>query len=127
VKLADTGIWIDHFRHADPELSRTLADDMMLCHPVVIGELALGSLRNRASTLAYLGALREVAVATHPEVMEMVERHQLYGMGIGYSDAHLLASTLIDGRAELWTRDKRLGAAARKAGVKLASEGGAAG
>ncbi|MGO4832919.1 type II toxin-antitoxin system VapC family toxin, partial [Rhizobiaceae sp. 2RAB30] len=118
MRLADTGIWIDHFRQIDPLLSQTLADDMMLCHPVVIGELALGSLRNRAATLAYLAALRESAVATHPEVMEMVERHQLHSMGIGYSDAHLLASTLIDSRAELWTRDKRLGAAARKVGVR---------
>lgn len=123
MRLADTGIWIDHFRHADLQLARTLADDLMLSHPVVIGELALGSLHDRAATLGYLGALQQVAVATHLEVMEMVERHQLFSVGIGYSDAHLLASTLIDGRAELWTRDKRLGVAARKAGVRLVNEG----
>ncbi|MBX4906538.1 MULTISPECIES: type II toxin-antitoxin system VapC family toxin [Rhizobium] len=117
--LADTSIWIDHFRHADPELRKIIEDDRLLCHPAVIGELALGSLRNRGSVIAFLAAQREVAVATHDEVMVMIDRHNIFSMGIGYTDAHLLASVLLDRRAALWTRDKRLQGAAGKAGVSL--------
>lgn len=117
--LADTSIWIDHFRYADSELRAIIEDDRLLCHPAVIGELALGSLRNRGSVIAFLAAQREVSVATHDEVMTMIDRHNIFSMGIGYTDAHLLASVLLDRRAALWTRDKRLQAAAEKAGVSL--------
>ena len=117
--LADTSIWIDHFRHADAELRRIIEDDRLLCHPSVIGELALGSLRNHRSVMAFLAAQREAMVATHDEVMTMIDRHGIFSMGIGYTDAHLLASVLLDQRAALWTRDKRLRAAAEKAGASL--------
>ncbi len=117
--LADTSIWIDHFRHSDAELRRIIEEDMLLCHPFVTGELALGSLRDRAMVLAFLAAQRQAAVATHDEIMTMVERHRLSGMGIGYTDAHLLASVLLDRGAALWTRDKRLGTAAKTAGATL--------
>lgn len=36
--LADTSIWIEHFRHADAELRRIIDDDRLLCHPAVIGD-----------------------------------------------------------------------------------------
>ncbi|WP_234838969.1 type II toxin-antitoxin system VapC family toxin, partial [Sinorhizobium meliloti] len=90
--LADTSIWIDHFRHTDAELRRIIEDDRLLCHPAVIGELALGSLRERSSVIAFLMAQREALVATHQEVMMMIDRHAIFSMGIGYTDAHLLAS-----------------------------------
>lgn len=117
--LADTSIWIDHFRHTDAELIRIVEDDRLLCHPAVIGELALGSLRDRGNVLAFLTAQRKALVATHDEVMMMIDRHSIFSMGIGYTDAHLLASVLLDQRASLWTRDKRLRAAAEKAGAEL--------
>lgn len=122
MRLADTGIWIDHFRYSDDLLASLIEHDMLLCHPAVIGELALGSLRERGSTLEYLSALQMVVVASHEEVMTMVERHSLYSMGIGYTDAHLLTSVMLDSRAELWTRDKRLQKAARKAGADLSPD-----
>ena len=75
--LADTSIWIDHFRHADAELRRIIEHDRLLCHPSVIGELALGSLRNRGSVMAFLAAQRGAVVATHDEVMTMIDRHSL--------------------------------------------------
>ncbi|MFQ6180368.1 type II toxin-antitoxin system VapC family toxin [Sinorhizobium meliloti] len=115
--LADTSIWIDHFRHTDAELRRIVEDDRLLCHPTVIG--ALGRLRERSSVIAFLMAQREALVATHHEVMMMVDRHAIFSMGIGYTDAHLLASVLLDQRVALWTRDKRLRAAAEKAGASL--------
>ena len=117
--LADTSIWIDHFRHVDAELRRIIEDDRLLCHPSVIGELALGSLRDRRSVMVFLAAQREAVVATHDEVITMIDRHGIFSMGIGYTDAHLLASVLLDQRAALWTRDKRLRAAAEKAGASL--------
>ncbi|MCW0019223.1 type II toxin-antitoxin system VapC family toxin [Rhizobium sp. BT-226] len=117
--LADTSIWIDHFRHVDAELRKVIEDDCLLCHSSVIGELALGSLRDRDSVLAFLAAQRSAVVATHEEVMTMIDRHSIFSMGIGYTDAQLLASVLLDRRAALWTRDKRLRAAAEKAGASL--------
>ena len=117
--LADTSIWIDHFRHADAELRRVIEDDRLLCHPAVIGELALGSLRDRGSVIGFLSDQRQALVATHDEVMMMIDRHGIFSMGIGYTDAHLLASVLLDGRAALWTRDRRLRAAAEKAEALL--------
>lgn len=117
--LADTSIWIDHFRQGDAELRRIIEDDRLLCHPSVIGELALGSLRDRDNVIAFLAAQRGAVVATHDEVMMMIDRHDIFSMGIDYTDAHLLASVLLDHKASLWTRDKRLRAAAEKAGASL--------
>ena len=117
--LADTSIWIDHFRGGDNELIKIIGDDLLLCHPAIIGELALGSLRDRTSVLAFLNAQREAQVATHDEVMTMIEKHCIFSMGIGYTDAQLLASVLLDRRTSLWTRDKRLQVAAEKSGASL--------
>ena len=117
--LADTSIWIDHFRRGDNDLVKVIGNDLLLCHPAVIGELALGSLRDRTAVLTFLRAQRETIVATHDEVMTLIEKHCIFSMGIGYTDAHLLASVLLDQRTSLWTRDKRLKLAARKAGAAL--------
>jgi len=119
VILADTSIWIDHFRSGDNELIKIIGDDLLLCHPAIIGELALGSLRDMTSVLAFLNVQREAQVATHDEVMTMIEKHCIFSMGIGYTDAQLLASVLLDRRTLLWTRDKRLKVAADKAGARL--------
>ena len=81
--------------------------------------MALGSLRDRGSVMAFLSAQRVAVVATHDEVMVMIDRHGIFSMGVGYTDAHLLASVLLDKRASLWTRDKRLRIAAEKAGAAL--------
>lgn len=117
--LVDTSIWIDHFRYGDAELREIINDDRLLCHPFVVGELALGSLRERDVVLAFLAAQREAMIATHAEVMTIIDRHSIFSMGIGYTDAHLLTSTLLDKRSSLWTRDKRLAAAAQKVGAAL--------
>ena len=101
------------------ELRCVIEDDRLLCHSSVIGELALGSLRDRRSVLAFQTAQRQAIVATHDELMTMIDRHGIFSMGIGYTDAHLLASVLLEQRATLWTRDKRLQAAAEKAGAAL--------
>ena len=117
--LVDSSIWIDHFRHGDLELAKIIGNDQLLCHPLVVGELTLGSLRDRDAVLAFLAAQREAVVATHAEVMTVIDRYSVFSIGIGYTDAHLLTSTLLDRRSSLRTRDKRLGAAAQKVGAAL--------
>lgn len=114
--LADSSIWIDHLRSPDPRLIDFGRSKRLRTHPFVVGEIALGSLADRAAMLAALRLLRGVAVAEHDEVMAFVERERLFGRGIGYVDAHLLASCRLS-PASLWTRDKRLHAAAERLGV----------
>lgn len=110
--LADTSLWIDHLHQAEPRLVAELEAGTVAQHPMVAGELALGSLRDRRMILSLLAALPQVRTATHDEVMDLVDDEQLYGVGLGLVDAHLLASLRLTPEASLWTRDKRLNAAA---------------
>ncbi len=106
--LVDTSVWIDHLRHGDVELTRLLNTGQVLTHRFVIGELALGSLQNRNIVLSTLQNLPQVTVASDEEVLHFIENHALFGTGIGYIDAHLLAAVRLSPGALLWTRDKRL-------------------
>lgn len=115
--LVDTSVWIDHLRAADDELVAALDAGQVLIHPFVIGEIALGSLRQRAVVLELLSALPAAAVAHDDEVMAFIERHTLHGSGIGFLDAHLLASARLTPAAQLWTRDRRLLSAAMRLGL----------
>lgn len=103
--LADTSIWIDHFRTGVPELARTLESGDVLMHSFVLGELACGNFRERARALGLLRELPLAREATHVEVMAMIDERRLMGRGIGYVDAHLLAAVAITPGARLWTRD----------------------
>ncbi len=115
--IADTSVWIDHFRFADDGLKANLATGAVLMHPFIIGELALGNLRARAQILESLGLLPMSPVATDAEVRLLVERERLAGLGVGYIDVHLIASARLSGKATLWTRDRRLHAIAQRMGV----------
>ncbi|MGH3358551.1 MAG: type II toxin-antitoxin system VapC family toxin [Nocardioidaceae bacterium] len=115
--LVDTSIWIDHLHRSEPSLVGALNRSAVVQHPMIAGELALGSLRDRAGVLALLNAMPSVLVATHAEVMEFVEENLLYGCGLGLVDAHLLASVRLTRGASLWTRDKRLAASAERLGI----------
>ena len=114
--LVDTSVWIDHLRVGDQGLSALLQDGRVLAHPWVIGELALGRLSARSEILGLLQNLPQATVATDAEVLELIEARQLFGLGIGYLDAHLLAAALL-ARAGLWTRDERLAVAATRLGL----------
>lgn len=115
--LVDTSIWIDHLHRAEPSLQGFLGESRVIAHPMIIGELALGSIRNRSEVLSLLSGLPAAPVATPSEVLRLVEDRHLHGTGISLVDAHLLASALIGGDVRLWTRDRRLSAAASDAGV----------
>lgn len=106
--LVDTSIWVDHLRDGDARLTDLLEAGQVLVHPVVIGELACGNLRNRTETLGLLGDLPCAPVASDREVLYFIEQHALMERGIGYVDAHLLASVALGDSVRLWTRDKRL-------------------
>jgi predicted nucleic acid-binding protein len=117
VILVDTSVWIDHLRAGDEVLASLLHDRRVLVHPFVTGELALGSLRQRALVLRALHRLPQAIVATHPEVMRLIDEQALFGLGIGYVDAHLLAAVRLTQDASLWTRDKQLITAGQRLGV----------
>jgi predicted nucleic acid-binding protein len=117
VILVDTSVWIDHLNKPDPQLMDKLNTDSVLMHPYVIGEIGLGSLRNRHQLLAALEALKQVVVASHEEVMRFIELYELAGAGIGYVDAHLLAATQLTPEAKFWTRDLRLSKVAQRLGL----------
>jgi predicted nucleic acid-binding protein len=115
--LADTSIWIDHFRSGNKEMRKHLNEGKIVIHPSIVAELALGSLRERAKTLALLDLLPQVRVAQLSEVRRMIEARRLYNLGIGLTDAHLIASVFINSSTLLWTRDKRLRKAAESLGI----------
>jgi len=116
--LVDTSVWIAHFRKGGRGLAELLGEALVLAHPFVVGELACGNLRNRARILTDLETLPSAVSATHEEVKRLVEDRRLWGLGIGWIDAHLLASSLLSD-AQLWTTDRKLVRAAAAAGVKL--------
>jgi predicted nucleic acid-binding protein len=117
VILVDTSIWVDHFRAGDAVLADLLESSTVLGHPWVTGELALGRLGERRQLLQLLDSLPQAEVATPAEVAMSIEAHPLHGLGIGYVDAQLLAATRLTPQARLWTRDKRLAAAAARHGL----------
>jgi predicted nucleic acid-binding protein len=114
VILADTSIWADHFNYPDPVVERLLQRRQILMHVFVMGELAVGTLPRRLESLAILRRLPLAAVPRHEEVMQLIEDWQLFGCGLGFIDAHLLASVLLTSGAQLWTRDKKLRVVARQ-------------
>ena len=106
--LADTSVWVDHFRGAEDGLGTLLNSGQVLVHPFVIGELACGNLHDRAEVLGLLRQLPHAPVASQDEVLVFIGSNRLMGRGIGFIDAHLLAATALHDRARLWTRDRRL-------------------
>jgi predicted nucleic acid-binding protein len=106
--LVDTSVWVDHLRAPDETLAGLLEKARVLAHPFVTGEVALGHLGDRNFILGTLQDLPQAIVATDHEVLHFIGEHRLFGLGIGYVDAHLLASVRLTSGASLWTRDKRL-------------------
>jgi predicted nucleic acid-binding protein len=115
--LADTAVWVDHLHHGDEPMAALLDAGEIVIHPHVIGEIALGSLRNRAEILEKLRALPRLMVAEEEEVAHLIEQRRLFGAGIGYVDAHLLSACLLTPGTRLWTRDKKLRTVAQRLGV----------
>lgn len=115
--LADTSVWADHLRTADLRLAELLSEGQVVMHPFVLGEIALGFLRKRVAVFEGLHELPSMHIADPEEVLHLIDTRGLVGVGIGYIDAHLLAAALTTRDCQIWTRDKRLHAAAVRLNV----------
>jgi predicted nucleic acid-binding protein len=116
--LADTSVWVEHFRSANPVLQSLVAMDRVLCHPLIVLELACGTPPTpRERTLGDLKKLQQAVVATTDETLALIERKRFHDSGCGAVDMTLLASVLLTPDALLWTRDKKLDALAARLGV----------
>lgn len=115
--LVDTSVWIDHLRSGDETLAGLLDNSAVLAHPWVIGELALGNLSRRDDVIGLIRGLPQATLATDDEVLGLIEQEALYGAGIGYVDAALLAATRLTSDTAFWTRDKRLSSVAARLGL----------
>lgn len=106
--LVDTSVWIDYLRSGDAVLAQQLQQNQVLMHPMVLGELALGNLKDRQLLLGLWQALPSMPIATDAQVLAVIEAQNFMGTGIGWIDAHLLTAVLFASDVQLWTRDKRL-------------------
>jgi predicted nucleic acid-binding protein len=121
--LVDSSVWIDHLRRANPFLDELLTQERVLSHPFVVGELAMGSLKDRELIVGSLSELPMARIADDQDVLGFVEKFKIYARGIGYIDAHLLTSVKLTPEASLWTRDRRLYAVAEELGVAATPPG----
>jgi len=115
--IADTSVWVEHFRNGKIGLETLLNDGRVISHPFIVGELACGNLKNRSQILSLLQTLPMAHFASHEEVMHFIEKQHLMGKGLGYIDMHLLASAILT-RVPLWTIDKRLNNVSSMLGIK---------
>ena len=117
--LVDTSVWIDHLRNGNAVLVELLEQNCVVMHPLLLGELACGNLKNRDQLLQLwqnLGSLREI---NHKEALFFIEQNELMGKGVGYIDIYLLASVTLDANCQLWTLDKRLANVASELGCAM--------
>jgi len=122
VIIVDTSIWIDHLHDGEPAMAALLDENLVLMHPFVLGEIALGSLRNWQKMMTDLSKMPLATRADDADVMRLIHGHQLQGTGIGFVDAHLLASAMITDETLIWTRDRRLSAVAARLGLDASSD-----
>ena len=115
--LVDSSIWVDHLRSEDSTLASLLNANEVMCHPLIEGEILMGNARHWSALREMLSLLPQGPLAENDEVLDLVARHKLHGIGIGFIDAHLLASAQLSGEAKIWSRDRRLAQTARKLGL----------
>jgi predicted nucleic acid-binding protein len=114
--LVDTSVWIRYLANPAPYaagLEALLDRDDVSGHAFVYGELRIGDVCGRRRLLADYVQMHQAPLVPHTEVVAFVRDRRLHGRGIGWIDAHLLASALV-GRQMLWTVDPRLAAVAHE-------------
>lgn len=119
--LVDTSIWIDHFRIAQPELGNVIADGLLACHDMVIGELAMGYIPQRERLLRVLRSYPRIPTVDELTFLDFVDDHKLAATGVGMADAHMLASIAQQVDVVLWTRDRRMLGHAERIGLQCKS------
>jgi predicted nucleic acid-binding protein len=115
--LVDTSVWVSHLRDGNAELANLLNDGRVLSHPLILGELACGNLKDRTVILSFLQLLPMSIEAEHHEVLSFIENNRLMGKGMGYVDVHLITSAVLTG-VPVWTLDKKLAQAANSLHIK---------
>lgn len=117
--LVDTSVWIRFLANRPPyavQLDRLLDQEEAAGHDLIYGELLIGDPGGRAAVLESYTLIRSISHVRHDEVVEFVRANQLFGRGIGWIDAHLLASCLV-AAVPLWTADERLATVASELGI----------
>jgi predicted nucleic acid-binding protein len=117
--LVDTSVWIRFLANVPPfaaELDRLLDADEVVGHDLVAGELLIGDRSGRGKLLEAYAQMHQAKTVAHSEVVELVRARRLSGVGLGWIDAHLLASAVLQ-RHHVWTTDSSLAAAAAALGV----------
>lgn len=112
--LVDTCVWIEHLHKGNKLLVSLLEDLQVVVHPFITGELACGDIEDRASVISDIRQLPQLPVASDDEVLMFIEKQKLMATGVGYIDAHLLASAKLSGTTHVWTLDKKLAAVAKQ-------------
>jgi len=117
--LVDTSVWIRFLANRAPyarRLDELLGRDDVSGHAFVYGELLVGDKGGRKALLADYERMDHAPVVPHADVVAFVRDRKLNGRGIGWIDAHLLASALV-GRLSLWTADSPLATVATELGI----------
>ena len=114
--LVDTSVWVNHFRTSDATLSGLLREGQICMHPFVLGELALGGVRQADAAFEALQGLPRMDAALDQEVLTLIARQNLAGRGMDYVDAHLMTSVFLTPGSRLWTQDQRLHEVAKSLG-----------
>jgi predicted nucleic acid-binding protein len=117
--LVDTSVWIRFLSNQTPfavELDRLLTDDAVAGHELVYGELLVGDRGARQTLLGAYERMEQIPLVPHGEVVAFVRARKIHGRGIGWIDAHLLASALVGG-VRLWTADGPLETIADELGI----------
>lgn len=118
--LVDTSVWIRFLTGKAPftnGLDALLDRGEVLAHDVVEGELLIGDRGGRPALLSSYAHLPRLSMLSHREVTVFVRARRLQGRGVGWLDAHLLASALVE-RVTLWTADANLASLARELKVE---------
>jgi hypothetical protein len=119
IVLVDTSVWIRFLSNRAPhaaELDWLLGRDEVTGHDFVYGELLIGDKGGRRQLLTDYEQMHQAPVVPHGDVVAFVRERRLHGRGVGWIDAHLLASALVGG-LRLWTADPRLARLASELGV----------
>ena len=117
--LVDTSVWIDHLRSGNATLVGLLEQNRVVMHPLILGELACGNLKNRDQLIQLWQNLDSLSVINHKEALFFIKQNGLMGKGVGYIDVHLLASVILDANSQLWTLDKHLAKVASELGCAM--------
>jgi predicted nucleic acid-binding protein len=111
--IIDTSVWIDHLRKPVQEVVEILENENALSHSWIVGELSTGQIKDRSIFLGNLKLLPQAKEASLSELLEFIEEHRLFGLGLSLIDIQVLASTLLSD-AQVLTRDRAMQGAAKK-------------